>query len=187
MPLVFYHPELPRLHLNVQASTMSVLPTILDLLSASGNLNSADQNITSHLLNEYEGQSLIREYQAMSHGRQQWHVSLINPGGAMLAISSAAYPYRLVMPLCHTAMFRFSDTERDVDEHSKVESWSIESLSTSVAALYGAEAAKWVVQAKTLGTWWFWESRRLWKFGASSRQNITNQWLGHKDQLEQQE
>ncbi|KAI9825760.1 MAG: hypothetical protein M1819_000478 [Sarea resinae] len=181
VPLVFYHPLLPRLHLTAQASTMSVLPTILDLLVSSGSLDSADQNVAKHLLGEYEGQSLVREYQATYKGRKAWHVSLINPGGAFLAISAAALPFRLIMPLCHTAMLRFTDLSNNADEHVKLEAWSIEGLSTSVAAIYGVDAAQWTIEAKAVGTWWFWETKRLWGFGSSSRQNITDEWVGHHD------
>lgn len=119
IPMVFYHPKMPRLHLSLNASTMSVLPTILDLLISSNSLDEADRSTASHLLNEYEGQSLVREYHSKQHGRQVWHFSLMNPGGGFLAISSAAFPWRLVMPLCHTAMLRFTDLSRHNMEQEK--------------------------------------------------------------------
>lgn len=162
---------MPRLQLTANASTMSILPTILDLLVSSNSLNEVDKNTASHLLHEYEGQSLLRSYKPNNHSQQQWHISLINPGGSFLAISSAAVPWRLLMPLCHTAMLRFTDLSRYEMEEQKVEDWSIDGLRVAVSREYGLDAAQWVVDAKAVATWWVWETRRLWKFGASSRQD----------------
>jgi len=149
---------------------MSILPTILDLLVSSHSLGKVDENIASHLLNEYQGQSLLREFKTEEHGRQTWHISLLNPGGSFLAISSAAVPWRLLMPLCKTAMLRFTDLSRFEMEEEKIGDWSIDGLRIAVAKEYGEAAARWSVDAKAVGTWWFWETRRLWNFGGTSRQ-----------------
>jgi hypothetical protein len=168
--MLIHHPKMPRIQLSINASIMSILPTILDLLVSSNSLDDEDGNTASDLLNEYQGQSLLREFKTEDHGRQAWHISLMNPGGSFLAISSAAVPWRLVMPLCHTGMLRFTDLSRSEMEEEKLGDWSIEGLKVAVAREYGEDAARWVVDAKAVGTWWFWETRRLWKFGGTSRQ-----------------
>lgn len=123
-----------------------------------------DKNVVNDLLAEYEGQSLIRPYQTTQGKRQAWHVSLMSPGGSFLAISSAAYPYRLVLPLCQATELRFTDLSKDYAEKVRVTEWSIEKLVRRVKKVYGAEAAHWVKEAEQVGTWWYWETRRLWNY-----------------------
>ncbi|RDW79354.1 hypothetical protein BP6252_03992 [Coleophoma cylindrospora] len=171
IPLVFYHPKLPRLHLKTEVTSQSILPTILDLLVSSNSLDMLDRTAASHLLGQYEGQSLVREYQTLHRGRQAWHISLLAPGGTFIAISSAAHSWRLIMPLCHTSMFRFTDLEDNENEEAKLEDWSLEKLLAAVSVAHGSEAARWLMEAKEVGTWWFWETRRLWKFGGETRYN----------------
>jgi len=67
-------------------------------------------------------------------------------------------------------MLRFTDLNRSEMEEEKLGDWSIEGLRVAVARDYGEDAARWVVDAKAVGTWWFWETRRLWKFGGTSHQ-----------------
>ena len=172
IPMVFFHPNIPRVHLAVNATTMSVLPTVLDLLASSGSLNDADRAVASRLVDEYEAQSLIREYavEDARDGTQQWIFSLMCPGGNYLSVASAARPWRLVMPLCTSDMLRFTDLDRHDQEQDKLDAWSVPELAALVASEYGAEAAQWLRDAEAVATWWYWERRRLWKFGGSSWQ-----------------
>ncbi|KAJ5173023.1 Alkaline phosphatase-like alpha/beta/alpha [Penicillium capsulatum] len=62
VPLVFRHPHMPRIDINTNATSLSIIPTILDLLVQSGSLDAQDTEIASALLPEYQGQSLIRPY-----------------------------------------------------------------------------------------------------------------------------
>jgi hypothetical protein len=124
----------------------------LDFLVFSKSFHDEDGNTASNLLNEYQGQSLLREFKTGDHGCKAWHISLMNPSGFFLAISAAAIPWRLVMPLCHTGMLRFTDLSRSEMEVEKLRDWSIEGLMVDVVREYGEDSARWVEDAKDVGT-----------------------------------
>lgn len=148
---------------------MSIVPTILDLLVNTKSLNKDDSNIAQDLMNEYEGQSLIRPYKASQNGRQAWNFGIINAGGTMLAVTSAATPYRLVLPLTKDFEYKFSHMERDPEEQSVVSEWKLEGLMGRVYRVYGGGAAKWVQEAEDMAKWWIEERKRVWNYeGAGS-------------------
>ncbi|KAJ5960211.1 Alkaline phosphatase-like alpha/beta/alpha [Penicillium vulpinum] len=62
VPLVFHHPHMPRVDITANVTTLSIVPTILDLLVQSNSLDERDSEIASSLLPEYQGQSLIRPF-----------------------------------------------------------------------------------------------------------------------------
>lgn len=62
VPLVFRHPHMPRIDITANATSLSIIPTILDLLVQSHSLDTRDAEIASSLLPEYQGQSLIRPF-----------------------------------------------------------------------------------------------------------------------------
>ncbi|KAJ5185158.1 Alkaline phosphatase-like alpha/beta/alpha [Penicillium cf. griseofulvum] len=62
VPLVFHHPHMPRVDITANATALSIVPTILDLLVQSNSLDERDSEIASSLLPEYQGQSLIRPF-----------------------------------------------------------------------------------------------------------------------------
>lgn len=62
VPLVFHHPQMPRVHITANATALAIIPTILDLLVQSNSLNERDSRIASALLPEYQGQSLLRPF-----------------------------------------------------------------------------------------------------------------------------
>ena len=78
------------MHLNVNGSAVSILPTILDLLVNTNSLNADDTEIALDLMNEYEGQSLIRPYRTSHNGREAWNMGVINAGGSMLSVGALA-------------------------------------------------------------------------------------------------
>lgn len=162
IPLVFRHPLLPALQITANATSMSVVPTILDLLVNSGSLNEMDSSAALDLMNEYEGQSLVRPYQATHNGRQAWNFGIINPGGTMLSVGSAAVPYRLILPLAEDFEYIFSDLDTDPDELSPLRGWSLEELIGRVQRKHGDKAGKWLVDAEKVGKWWIEEQKRLW-------------------------
>ncbi|KAJ5920552.1 hypothetical protein N7516_011410 [Penicillium verrucosum] len=162
IPLVFRHPLLPALQVTANATSMSVVPTILDLLVNSGSLNEMDSSAALDLMNEYEGQSLVRPYQATHNGRQAWNFGIINPGGTMLSVGSAAVPYRLILPLAEDFEYIFSDLDTDPDELSPLRGWSLEELIGRVQKKHGDKAGKWLVDAEKVGKWWIKEQKRLW-------------------------
>lgn len=68
VPLVFRHPHMPRIDIAANATSVSIIPTILDLLVQSHSLDSRDTEIASALLPEYQGQSLIRPFISTAKG-----------------------------------------------------------------------------------------------------------------------
>lgn len=164
IPLVFRHPLLPKIQIIANATSMSVVPTILDLLVQTKSLNDKDSSAALDLLNEYEGQSLIRPYQATHNGRQAWNFGIINAGGTMLSVGSAAVPYRLILPLTEDFEFVFSNLDTDPDELHPLRGWSAQELITRVKSKYGEKAGQWVDEADKVGRWWVAERKRLWNF-----------------------
>lgn len=169
VPLVFIHPQLPRVQVSAKTTTISILPTILDLLISTNSLNTRASETATHLISQYQGQSLIRTFLPTKNGRQPWYFGIINPGGSMLAVSSAAAPWRLVLPLCKSAPFRFTDIETDPAEKSPIEGWTLEEAESRVRRLHGEEAARWLLQAEKLARWWFWEQRERWGYHKATR------------------
>lgn len=164
IPVIFRHPLLPRIQITANTTTMSVVPTILDLLVNTKSLNQKDSNIALDLMNEYEGQSLIRPYQSQKNGRQAWNFGIINAGGTLLAVSSAATPYRLILPLTKDFEFTFSNLEKDPDEEHIINEWSLDGLVKKVKNEDGKEAAKWVQDAESVAKWWIEDRKRLWNY-----------------------
>ncbi|TVY83542.1 hypothetical protein LSUE1_G002197 [Lachnellula suecica] len=175
VPLLFHHPALPRIQLELNATSLSIVPTILDLLTQTESLNEEDAEIASSLTHQYEGQSLIRPFVRERNGRQQWNVGVLNAGGAVLSVSSAAVPYRLVLPVCKNGVYRFTDNLLDPHEQDPLEENNIEELVNSVARKYGVattdDPATWVVDAEKVGKWWGVEMRRRWRYGGAALQN----------------
>ncbi|OGE58209.1 hypothetical protein PENARI_c001G09632 [Penicillium arizonense] len=64
VPLVFHHPQMPRVDITANATALTIVPTILDLLVQSNSLDERDSEIASALLPEYQGQSLLRPFLA---------------------------------------------------------------------------------------------------------------------------
>lgn len=164
IPLLFRHPLLPRMQITANATSMSVVPTILDLLVSTGSLNQIDSTAALDLMNEYEGQSLIRPYQMTHQGRQAWNFGVINAGGTMLSVGSAAVPYRLILPLTEDFEYVFSNTETDPDELHPLRAWSSEALSSRVRREHGDKAGEWVADAEKVGRWWVEERQKLWNY-----------------------
>ena len=164
IPVVFRHPLLPQIQVTANATTLSVVPTILDLLVNTKSLNEKDSDIALDLMNEYEGQSLIRPFQAQKNGRQAWNFGIINAGGTKLAVTSAAAPYRMILPLTKDFEFVFSDLEKDPHEEHLINEWNLEGLMKKVQNEHGKDAAKWVEEAESVAKWWIEERKRLWNY-----------------------
>lgn len=170
VPLIFHHPLLPRIQLNINATSLSIIPTILDLLTSTASLNPSDSITANHLMNQYEGQSLIRPFQATKNGRHQWNIGVLSAGGAILSVSSAAVPHRLVLPVCKAGTYRFTSNLIDPDELDPIEDYSIVALARRVRndKRFGDAAADWVLQAERMGKWWVKEQRRKWGYRGAS-------------------
>ncbi|ROT36495.1 alkaline phosphatase-like protein [Sodiomyces alkalinus F11] len=167
IPITFRHPHLPRVQYEANATSISILPTVLDLLVHSGSLDDEDARIASDILHDYEGQSLIRPYKASHNGRRAWNFAVVNSGGGMLAVTSADAPWRLVMPLEGRAYeYRVTDLSKDPRELGPVKSWSVDEAVKAVGEEMGQEAAQWLSEAVPVARWWSLERRRLWRHNA---------------------
>ncbi|KAJ5095988.1 hypothetical protein NUU61_005344 [Penicillium alfredii] len=191
VPLVFRHPQLPRIDIAANATSISIIPTILDLLVQTQSLDERDSEIASALLPTYQGQSLIRPFvpaverhpmeqnytNAAIHARYSpeegprvqpvWNFGLINAGGSMLSVTTANDPYRLVLPIKDGFEYTFSHLLDDPGERKRMKAWTLKDLIKSVKPKYGDEAAAWLQDAEQLGKWWVVEQRRIWGYQES--------------------
>ncbi|KAF4470969.1 hypothetical protein FALBO_2110 [Fusarium albosuccineum] len=166
--LTFRHPHLPRVQYEANATTISILPTILDLLINSGSLNKKDTRIASDIVQDYEGQSLIRPYRKSQNGRRAWNFSVVNSGAGMLGITSADVPYKMVIPLAKVTEYRMVDAVNDPLEENAIASWSAEGIVDEARSKFGDEAAQWASEAVPVGNWWALERQRLWRYHSLS-------------------
>ncbi|KAJ5675511.1 hypothetical protein N7462_008408 [Penicillium macrosclerotiorum] len=187
VPLVFRHPHMPRIDITANATSLSIIPTILDLLVQSHSLNSRDSEIASALLPEYQGQSLIRPFIShikppsdinaripskshKSHNKDghriqyTWNFGLINAGGSMVSITAAGMPYRLVLPFKEGFEYVFSHLDQDPGELHPIKAWTFDDLIEEVAPKYGDNAVEWLEDAEQVGKWWENEQRRIWGY-----------------------
>ncbi|KAJ4117535.1 hypothetical protein NW768_010898 [Fusarium equiseti] len=166
--LTFRHPHLPRVQYDANTTTISILPTILDLLINSGSLNEKDTHLASDLVQDYEGQSLIRPYKKSDGDRRAWAFSVVNSGAGMLGVTSADVNWRLVIPLSKTIEYRVTDAVNDPMELKAVTAWTPEELVTAAGSSLGDDAAKWVAEAIPIAQWWVKERQRLWRYKSLS-------------------
>ncbi|PGG99310.1 hypothetical protein GX51_06345 [Blastomyces parvus] len=143
---------------------MSILPTILDLLVSTKSLDPVDTAAAADLMHDYEAQSMLRPYQTTLNGRQAWNFGVINAGGSLLAVMSAAVPYRIIIPLRGNHMFRFTHIGKDPNELHPLERWTLNDLAKAVKHSHGEEASKWVLEADAVGRWWAKEMFRLYNY-----------------------
>ncbi|RGP80589.1 hypothetical protein FLONG3_1328 [Fusarium longipes] len=164
VPITFRHPKIPRVQYNANATSLSILPTILDLLISTRSLNEKDTQAATDILWDYEGQSLIRPYKASHNGRRAWNFGIINGGGSLLSMTSADAPWRLVLPLDDKSEYRFTDLKDDPLELKPLEEWKKKDLFSSVKSKYGEDAAQWATEAEAVSRWWGLERKRLWGY-----------------------
>lgn len=162
--LTFRHPELPQVQYQANMTTLSVLPTILDMLISSDSLNKQHKHIASDLVHDYEGQSLIRPYKDKDGDRRAWAFTVVNPGARRLGIASADVAWRLVLPLTDDGEYRVTDPETDPLESQAITAWTPEDLLKAVRDRFGDEAVTWVSEAIPIGRWWAKEKLRLWRY-----------------------
>ncbi|KAI5458206.1 alkaline-phosphatase-like protein [Mariannaea sp. PMI_226] len=164
VPIIFRHPELPSIQYEANATTISILPTILDLLINSGSLNKDDAHIASDLVQDYEGQSFLRPYKTSHNGRRAWNFHVINLGSGLMAISSADTPYRLSLPVKKKFEYTLTDTSVDFEERDPVTAWTPQKLAQAAKEKYGEEAAQWATEAVAVANWHRFEIERRWRW-----------------------
>ncbi|KAG5991250.1 hypothetical protein E4U43_004069 [Claviceps pusilla] len=167
VPLVLSHPKLPVVDINSAVSSISILPTILDLLIETGSLSASARKAARDLVSNYEGQSLIRPLQKASKhsGQADWQFTVMNTGRAQVATRSARDPkWRLVVPVIKDIEWRFTNVEEDPHEKEGILSFDFESFLQAIEKKYGSEAAKWTVEASFITRWWVDENAKRWRF-----------------------
>jgi hypothetical protein len=179
IPILFVHPDLPRIQLNASITPTSILPTILDLLVQTDSLPEPAIKVAKDILPSYQGHSLIRDldYRVKTADDasakaffQPFHFSIINPGGSLLAISDGSTPYRLVLPLCSTIALRFTDLSTDPHEWDPITAWTMDELRAQIKVRHGARASQWAQLAEEMGRWWIWDSRERWGYWGEARE-----------------
>lgn len=170
VPLVLSHPSLPAVDVNDAAASLSILPTILDLLVETGSLSSETKQAAQDLMHNYEGQSLLRPQRQASWetGESNWLFTVMNPGKATIAIRDAHRPdWRIIMPVIDDVEWRFTDTAKDPHEMEPVISFSFKPLLEKIERKHGVEAAAWAETAAFKAQWWVKENNRRWRFAES--------------------
>lgn len=178
IPMLFVHPDLPRLQLKASTTPLSILPTVLDLLLQTDSVQDSAAEIARTLLPKYEGSSLIRhlDYSVLTANGatakaffQPFHFSAINPGGSLLAISDASSTFRLIFPLCSSMPLRFTDIATDPTEADPSIAWTMDELVSIIKVKHGVKAKEWAELAQELGRWWFWNQRGKWGYWGNAR------------------
>ncbi|KAI2792351.1 hypothetical protein POX_b02388 [Penicillium oxalicum] len=192
VPIVFRHPHMPYLNIDANATSISIIPTILDLLIQSKSLNARDSEMAKALLSDYQGQSLIRPFipfikensdagsqaprglnsriarktHSKPGGRTHynWNFGIVNAGGSMVAITAAGTPWRLILPLKENFEYIFSDLDKDPGELHPINSWTMHDLVKEVSTKHGDAAVEWAQDAEQVGKWWVNEQRRNWGY-----------------------
>ncbi|RKK66308.1 hypothetical protein BFJ69_g15511 [Fusarium oxysporum] len=147
VPITFKHPHIPGVQYVANATSISILPTILDLLINTGWLNRKGMAVASDLIHDFEGQFLIGPYKSSQDGRRAWNFGAVNSVTSMLSVTSAGAPWRLVIPLDRASQWRFTNLKIDQLELAPLEKWSIERLVGDARTFYSEEALQWIVEA----------------------------------------
>lgn len=167
VPLVLSHPLLPPIDIGDPVVSLQILPTILDLLIETGSLSRSESQAARDLIQNYEGQSLIRPMRRRSDkgGQPDWQFTVMNPGRATIAVRDASRPHwRLVAPIMEDQEWRFSDLEFDPKESAPLRSFSFTSFLSDVEATYGERAAEWAEEAAFMCRWWVEENAKRWRY-----------------------
>ncbi|KAI2733808.1 hypothetical protein CBS147332_823 [Penicillium roqueforti] len=164
VPLLLAHPKLPPIEISGAVLSTQMLPSILDILIETSNINEQSAHILKDLLPLYEGQSLLRPLISEQDKKSEWHFSTMNPGGTWVSMRAAGKPYRLVVPLIPDAPWRFTNVVADPLEFSPEEDTDIVSLFDAVQTRHGPEAARWLSEAAHVSQWWIADNFRRWKY-----------------------
>ncbi|OAA71159.1 sulfatase domain protein [Cordyceps fumosorosea ARSEF 2679] len=162
VPLVLSHPHLPVIDINELVSSLSIVPTVLDLLLETGALSMGQQKAARDLLHTYEAPSLIRPLQAEN---RRWYFTSVSPGGQAISTRSMDSPrWRLLVPLIQDTEWYFSDLETDPHEEGQVASFDFVGMLRAVEKKYGADAAKWAEEAAFATRWWVSDNHQRWEY-----------------------
>ncbi|KAG6253499.1 hypothetical protein E4U23_007665 [Claviceps purpurea] len=170
VPLVLSHPKLPVLHVDDAVTSLSILPTLLDLLIETGSLAPPHVSLAKSLMaNNYEGQSLIRNLLKTSPttGQGHWQFTVINPGRSMISIRDARQPHlHLVVPVVDNSEWSFVNLELDPEEKAPLQAFDFRAFMLKVEGAHGVEIAKWAEEGAFIARWWVEENGKRWHYGA---------------------
>ncbi|KAH8128144.1 sulfatase [Trichoderma asperelloides] len=168
VPLVLSHPKLPVIDVDDAVMSSQILPTILDLLRETGSLSQSQTQAASDLVQNYEGQSLIRPLHASSNetGQGNWQFTVINPGRAMLSIRDARHPdWLLIVPVIDNVEWQFTNLMTDPTGAQTLLGFDFVNFMYGVEKSHGVDAAKWVEEAAFMARWWVEENGKRWRYG----------------------
>lgn len=178
IPLVFSHPSLPPIDVTDSVSNMEILPTLLDLLRETGSLSSAANKAAGDLLDNYEGQSLIRNLRhtpasspLTDEELRNWQFIVMNPGRAMLGIRDRRRKnWRIVVPVIHDVEWQFTDLEVDPTDTDSIQGFDFAGFLRKIQKRHGKEAAYWAEEAAFMARWWVEENNKRWEYGPYAAQ-----------------
>ncbi|KAK1237183.1 hypothetical protein MKX07_006062 [Trichoderma sp. CBMAI-0711] len=168
VPLVFSHPKLPAIQVDDAIISSQILPTILDLLRETGSLSKSQMRAASDMVQNYEGQSLIRPVHTTNNetGQANWQFTVVNPGRAMLSIRDARQPdWHLVVPIIDNVEWQFTNLMKDPTGAHTLLGFDFVNFMYSVENTHGVDAAKWVEEAAFMARWWVEENGKRWRYG----------------------
>ncbi|KAJ6442518.1 sulfatase domain-containingprotein [Purpureocillium lavendulum] len=173
IPLVLSHPKLPPVTVDAAVSSLQVLPTILDLLRETGSLSDAASKAAGDLMNNYEGQSLVRPMRSDNKTGPEgslgdWQFTVVNPGSALLSVRDARSTYaawRLVVPVVDNVEWRFTDLDEDPAEGSPTVGFDFKAFLKNVEERHGERAARWAEEGAFVSRWWVEENSKRWRYG----------------------
>jgi hypothetical protein len=164
VPLVVSHPALPKINITDPVTSMQILPTILDLLVETGTFSQCESTAARDLLNNYEGQSVLRLQKTTSDEDKHlgWQFAVMNPGGSSVAVRHTNEPnLHLIMPLEASSEWRFTDLSRDPWENEPIVSFD---FNTMLSRLHNGVQQAWVKEAVQISKWWVAENRKRYRF-----------------------
>ncbi|KAH8660198.1 alkaline-phosphatase-like protein [Xylariales sp. PMI_506] len=167
VPLVFSHPALPSIEVTDAVTSLQVLPTIMDLLLETNSLSAAESHAARDLIQNYEGQSLLRRLRNVSAetGEAGWQFAVANPGDSLLSVRDPRRPgWRLVVPLLEGFEWRFTDLDSDPYEQSPILAADSTRLAAKLAEEVGSEPVVWLMEAVSVTNWWITENHKRWRY-----------------------
>jgi hypothetical protein len=175
VPMLFYHPDIPFVEVPANATSLHILPTIIDLLlNTDSGMSRQQQDFLHKLLPSYEGQSLIRTLKFQPDSKDDSSPSaghkkplsfaLPSPGRGHIIVTSPdpAVPWRLSMPLCHHGTYAATNVREDRNEDRPVRALDWSRLLRTVRKRWGEEAADWFEDARERAVIWTREVSRRW-------------------------
>ncbi|KAH0493846.1 hypothetical protein TgHK011_000492 [Trichoderma gracile] len=170
VPLVFSHPQLPAIDINDAVISYQILPTVLDLLLETGSLSSSQTQIAKDMIDNYEGQSMLRSLINVNDktGQPNWQFSVMNPGRATVAVRDSREPHwRLTVPIIENTEWRFTDLDTEPHEEKHLVAFDFPGFLQKIEQERSVEAAHWAEQAAFVARWWVEENSMRWHYNPS--------------------